>query len=106
MTLPAMTLSSAGKVASRAGRAPIRPPPRPLPAAALVLGGEGGPARRADDDPPAGQALADVVVGVAEQPHGDPAGHEGAEGLAGRPGEGEVDRAAGPGLAAAAPRGP
>ena len=31
----------------------------------VVLGGEGRLRGRADDDPPAGQALADVVVGVA-----------------------------------------
>ena len=47
--------------------------------------------RRAHDDPAAGQPLAQVVVGVAEQAHGHALGQEGAEALAGRPAEGEVD---------------
>ena len=52
MTLPAMTLCSAGSV-----RGPVG----------------------AHDDPAAGQALADVVVGVAVQPQGDAGGQERAE---------------------------
>ena len=45
----------------------------------------------AHHDAPAGQALAEVVVGVAEQAHGHALGHEGAEALARRAPEGEVD---------------
>ena len=45
--------------------------------------------------PPARQALADVVVGVADQPDLDAGRHERAEALAGRSGEGDVDRAVG-----------
>ena len=62
-----------------------------LPAMMLLGGVEGGFARRAHDDPPAGQALADVVVGVALEPQGDAARQERAEGLAGGAGEGDVD---------------
>ena len=40
----------------------------------------GGP----DDEPPAGQPLAEVVVGVADQPQRDAARQERAEGLPGR----------------------
>ncbi len=47
--------------------------------------------RRAHHDPGPGESLAQVVVGVPEQAHGDAAGHEGAEALAGRAAEGEVD---------------
>src|SRR5690606_20512750 len=56
-----------------------------------VLGEVVGAAVGTDNDPAAGQALADVVVGVALQPEGDTARDEGAEGLAGRAGEGDVD---------------
>ena len=52
------------------------------------------------DDPAAGQALADVVVGVALEPQRDAARHERAERLAGRAGEGDVDGAVGQALAA------
>ena len=45
----------------------------------------------ADDDAAARQALADIVVGVADQVERDAAGEEGAEALAGRAGEAEVD---------------
>ena len=55
----------------------------------------GGVERRAHDEAAAGQALADVVVGVAVEAQRDAAGHEGAEALAGRAGEGDVDRVVG-----------
>ncbi len=71
------------------------------------VAGDGGVLREvvgravgADDDPAAGQALADVVVGVALEPQGDAPGQEGAEGLAGRAGEGDVDGAVGQARAA------
>ena len=73
MTLPAMTLSSATNVA---------------------------PAVGPDDEPPAGQALADVVVGVALEPQRDAARQERAERLPGRAGEGQVDGAVGQARAA------
>ena len=50
--------------------------------------------------PPARQALADVVVGVALEAQRDAAGHERAEALAGRAAEVDVDRAVGQALAA------
>ena len=53
----------------------------------------------ADHDPAAGEALADVVVGVALEPQRDARGHERAERLAGRAGEGDVDGAVGQALA-------
>ena len=63
-----------------------------LPAMTLLLGRRtcASPVR-ADDDPAAGQALADVVVGVAEQPQRDAARQERAERLARRAGERDVD---------------
>ena len=51
--------------------------------------------RRADRDPAARQALAEVVVRVADQPQGDAARQERAERLAGRAGQRDVDRAVG-----------
>src|SRR5690606_3716215 len=57
----------------------------------VVLGGEAGAVGGADGDAAAGQALADVVVGVADEAQGDAAGQERAEGLSGRAGEGDVD---------------
>ena len=54
----------------------------------------GGP-RRVDDEPAAAEALADVVVGVAFELQRDALGEEGAEALAGRAGELEVDRVVG-----------
>ena len=48
--------------------------------------------RRADDDAAARQALADIVVAVADQVEGDAARQEGAEGLAGRAGQLDRDR--------------
>ena len=56
-----------------------------------------------DDDAPAGQALAEVVVGVAGQPQRDAPRHERAERLPGRAGEVHVDRVVGQPLAAPAP---
>ncbi len=50
-----------------------------------------GAAVRADHDAATGEALADVVVGVALQAEGDALRHEGAEGLAGAADEGQVD---------------
>ena len=66
MTLPAMTLSSATSAEPRG---------------------------RPHDDPAAGEALADVVVGVALEPQGDAGRQERAEALPGRPGERVVDGA-------------
>ena len=68
----------------------------------LLLGGEGRALRRAHDEPPARQALAEVVVGVAVEAHGHAPGHEGAEALPGRAGEGQRDGVVGqPGRAVA-----
>ena len=64
----------------------------------LLLGGERGVRVGRGDDPPAGQALAQVVVGVAVQPQGHAAGQERAERLAGRPAERDVDRVVGQAL--------
>ena len=57
----------------------------------LVLGGERRTLRGPHDEPPARQALAEVVIGVAVEAHRDSVGHEGAEALARRPGEGQRD---------------
>ena len=51
--------------------------------------------RRPDDDAPARQALADIVVGVAVELEGDAAREPGAEALAGGAGEAHVDGAVG-----------
>jgi hypothetical protein len=48
---------------------------------------------RTDDDPPTRQALADVVVGFANQVQGHAARQKGAEGLPGGAGEMDVDGA-------------
>ena len=56
----------------------------------------------AHDEPAARQALADVVVGVAVEPQRDALGHEGAEALAGRAGERDLDRVVGQPVAAVA----
>ena len=69
----------------------------------VLLGGEGGVLGRPHHDAAARQALAQVVVGVAEQPHGHAPRHEGAEALAGRAPEGEVDGAVGQAGPAVAP---
>ena len=61
-----------------------------------------GVERRAHDDPAAGEALADVVVGVAVEAQRDAPRHEGAEALAGRPGEGDLDGVVGQAGAAVA----
>src|SRR5207247_1518560 len=53
----------------------------------VVLGLERRRSRREDDEPSAREALTPVVVGVALQRERHAAGHEGAEGLAGRAGE-------------------
>ena len=45
---------------------------------------EGRPERRLHDDPPAGEALAQVVVGVADQPQRHAGGQERPEALPGR----------------------
>jgi hypothetical protein len=45
----------------------------------VLLAARRWPPRRATDDAAAGQALADVVVGVALEPQRDAAGQEGAE---------------------------
>src|SRR3954452_5976710 len=55
---------------------------------------------RAYDDPSTRQALADVVVGITLQAKRHPSGDERAEGLAGRPGDRDVDRAVGQPVAA------
>ena len=51
------------------------------------LGSKGEPGGVCDDDPPAGKALAQVVVGVAHQPQRHAGGEERAEALA-RPSRG------------------
>ena len=61
----------------------------------VLLGAEGRVLGREDGDAPAGQAFADVVVGVAFQQQRDAAGEEAAEALAGRAGELEGDRVVG-----------
>ena len=61
----------------------------------VLLGIEGRAGRGLHDDPPAGEPLAQVVVGVAHQPQRDAAGEKRAEALAGRAAEGEFDRAVG-----------
>ena len=48
----------------------------------IVFGDDGALGRGRDDDFAAGEALADVVVGLAEEPNGDAVGEEGAEALA------------------------
>src|SRR5439155_12511698 len=50
----------------------------------VLLGGEGRAPRRKDDQPPARQSLAPVVVGVALEHEGDAARYERAERLPGR----------------------
>ena len=57
----------------------------------LLLGLERRRAVGPHDDPAPREALAEVVVGVALEPQGDPARHERAERLAGRPGHRQVD---------------
>ena len=60
--------------------------------------------RRIDDDLAAGQALADVIVGVAFQRQRHAARHERAEALAGRAVEVQLDRVVGQARGAVAPR--
>ena len=48
------------------------------------LGSKGEPGGVCDDDPPAGKPLAQVVVGVADQPQRDAGGQERPEALPGR----------------------
>jgi len=55
----------------------------------------GGAFRRAHDDAAAGQALADIVVGVADKIERHAARQEGAEGLAGGAGQADGDRVVG-----------
>ena len=71
-----------------------------LPAMICSCGGERRRPVGPDHDPAAGQALADVVVGVALEPQRDAARQERAERLAGRPDEGQVDRVVGQPVAA------
>ena len=61
----------------------------------LLLGHERRAVRRPQHEPAAREPLAEVVVGVAVEPHGDPAGQEGAEALPGRAEEGQRDGAVG-----------
>ena len=63
------------------------------------VGSKGEPGGVCDDDPPAGEALAQVVVGVADQPQRHARGQERPEALPGRAAEGDVDRAVGQALA-------
>src|SRR5690606_28166265 len=69
----------------------------------LLLGREPGVGGGTEGQPPARQALADVVVGVADQPQRDAAGDERAERVAGRAGEGDVDGVVGQPAGAALP---
>ena len=57
----------------------------------LLLGREDRLDLGPHDEAPAGQALAEVVVGVAVEAHGHAARHEGPEALPGRAGEGQRD---------------
>jgi hypothetical protein len=66
----------------------------------VLLGGERRRRVGPQGQPPTGQALAEVVVGVADQPQRDALRHERAEALAGRAGERDVDRVVGQALAA------
>ncbi len=68
----------------------------------VLLGREGGALGRVDDQPPAGEALAGVIVGVAFQRQRDALGEEGAEALPGRAGEVEADGVLGQALGAVA----
>ena len=74
---------------------PVAPYSSVLPTMMFSVGSKGEPGGRLDDDPPAGQPLAQVVVGVADQPQGHARGQERAEALAGRAAEGDLDRAVG-----------
>ena len=58
-------------------------------------GDEGGTLRRIDDDPPAAEALAEVIVGVAFEFERHALGHERAEALAGAAVELELNRVLG-----------
>ena len=69
----------------------------------VLLGREGRAPRRKDDQPPARQSLAPVVVGVALEHEGDAARNERAERLPGRAGEVDLDGVVG--QAAATPAG-
>ena len=57
----------------------------------LVTGTEGGLHGRGDDHPATGQSLADVVVGVSDEPHRHAAWHEGTKALTSGTGEGEIN---------------
>ncbi len=74
-----------------------------LPGDDLLLGDERRALGRAHHQPAARQALPEVVVGVAEEAHGHAPGHEGAEALPGRAGEGQRDRVVGQPGGAVAP---
>ena len=67
----------------------------------VLFGDESGAARRVEDEPSAGQPLADVVVAVALQLDRDAGREEGAEALAGAAGERDVDRVVGQAVLAA-----
>src|SRR5258708_7967227 len=69
----------------------------------VVLGLEGGGGGRVDDDLAAGEALADVVVGVALDGERHAARHERAEALAGGPFEVDADGVGGHALGAVLP---
>ena len=58
----------------------------------LLLGDERGVGVRVHDQPAAGQALAEVVVGVADEAHLDALRHERPEALSGRTRQRDVDR--------------
>jgi hypothetical protein len=58
--------------------------------------------RRPHDQPSAAQALADIVVAVADQVEGDAIGEKRAEGLAGRAAQRHADRLVGQALVAVA----
>ena len=66
----------------------------------VLLGNERRGLMWTDDDSPAGQPFADVVVGVAVQPQRDPRWKERAEGLARGAGEHDLDGVVGQALAA------
>ena len=66
----------------------------------VFLGIEGRARRRLHDDPAAGEALAQVVVGVADELQRHALGEEGPETLAGRAAESQLESAVGQSLAA------
>ena len=66
-----------------------------LPTITFSFGSKGEPGGVCDDDPPAGESLAQVVVRLADQPQRHAGGQERPEALPGRAAEGDLDGAVG-----------